>query len=166
MQTYKDLNEAFVESLKTLNEECTIVNSRGTKQREVLWHSLKISDPTALSIEVPARKFKNPPILERKCSLERSRASKISPRYTLHSNLKFSSTFFFNLPMGHFFAAGSTCKNSCCFVHPISVSLLSKLALMEASRPSISWRATSTNHSLPAFAAGKDIGLLNHLNDC
>ena len=58
MQTYKDLNEAFVESLKTLNEECTIVNSRGTKQREVLWHSLKISDPTALSIEVPARKFK------------------------------------------------------------------------------------------------------------
>ena len=58
MQTYKDLNEAFVESLKTLSEECTVVNSRGTKQREVLWHSIKISDPTALSIEVPARKFK------------------------------------------------------------------------------------------------------------
>lgn len=58
MKTYKDLNEAFVESLKTLSEEHSLVNSRGSLQREILFYSLKIEDPTALSIEVPARKFK------------------------------------------------------------------------------------------------------------
>jgi thymidylate synthase len=57
MQTYKNLNEAFVESLKLLNKG-SIVNSRGSKQREILWHSMMIEDPTALSIEVPARKFR------------------------------------------------------------------------------------------------------------
>ena len=57
MQTYKNLNEAFVESLKLLSKG-SIVNSRGSKQREILWHSMMIEDPTALSIEVPARKFR------------------------------------------------------------------------------------------------------------
>lgn len=57
MQTYKNLNEAFVESLKLLSKG-SIVNSRGSKQKEILWHSMMIEDPTALSIEVPARKFR------------------------------------------------------------------------------------------------------------
>lgn len=58
MKTYKDLNEAFVKSLQALSDNHSLVNSRGTLQREILWHSIKIEDPTALSIEVPARKFK------------------------------------------------------------------------------------------------------------
>ncbi len=58
MKTYGSLNEAFVESLKTLSDEHSLVKSRGSLQREILWHSIKIDDPTALSIEVPARKFK------------------------------------------------------------------------------------------------------------
>jgi len=58
MQTYKDLNEAFVKSLQVLGDNHSLVNSRGSLQREILWHSIKIEDPTALSIQVPARKFK------------------------------------------------------------------------------------------------------------
>ena len=58
MKSYKGLNEAFVESLKILREDHSLVKSRGTTQREILWHALEIRDPTALSIEVPARKFK------------------------------------------------------------------------------------------------------------
>tara|TARA_E500000331_G_C17209176_1_gene692828 strand:- start:302 stop:1219 length:918 start_codon:yes stop_codon:yes gene_type:complete len=58
MNTYKDLNEAFTESLKDLDNDYLLVNSRGTLQKERLWYSLLIKDPTALSIEVPARKFK------------------------------------------------------------------------------------------------------------
>jgi len=58
MEKYKDLNEAFVESLKLLDTDYRLVNSRGTLQKERLWHSLMIEDPTALSIEVPARRFK------------------------------------------------------------------------------------------------------------
>jgi thymidylate synthase len=58
MNTYDNLNEAFTESLKDLDNNYLLVNSRGTLQKERLWYSLKIKDPTALSIEVPARKFK------------------------------------------------------------------------------------------------------------
>lgn len=58
MKIYRDLNEAFVESLKDLHENGSLVRSRGSKQKETLWYSLMIEDPTALSIEVPARKFK------------------------------------------------------------------------------------------------------------
>tara|TARA_B100000282_G_scaffold258483_1_gene205809 strand:- start:1480 stop:2400 length:921 start_codon:yes stop_codon:yes gene_type:complete len=58
MHKYNDLNEAFVESLKNLDKDYLLVNSRGTLQKEKLWYSLMIEDPTALSIEVPARKFK------------------------------------------------------------------------------------------------------------
>ena len=54
---YKDLNEAFVYSLKTLSRLGSNVESRGTKQREMLFYSMVIDDPTALSIDVPARKF-------------------------------------------------------------------------------------------------------------
>ncbi len=58
MKRYGSLNEAFVESLRELKENHTLVNSRGTLQREILWYSMVIEDPTALSIDVPARKFK------------------------------------------------------------------------------------------------------------
>ena len=58
MKKYKDLNEAFTESLKDLDSDYLLVNSRGALQKEKLWYSVMIEDPTALSIEVPARKFK------------------------------------------------------------------------------------------------------------
>ncbi len=58
MKIYQDLNEAFVESLRHVENHGTRVESRGTKQKEVLSYSMMIKDPTALSIEVPARKFK------------------------------------------------------------------------------------------------------------
>ena len=60
MKIYSNLNEAFTESLKDLDSSHLLVNSRGTLQKERLWYSLMIKDPTALSIEVPARKFKPP----------------------------------------------------------------------------------------------------------
>ncbi|HIA11098.1 MAG TPA: hypothetical protein EYN69_03375 [Flavobacteriales bacterium] len=59
MYTYQDLNEAFVESLRLLSHEGMIVESRGSKQKEILFYSMMIKDPTALSINVPARKFKS-----------------------------------------------------------------------------------------------------------
>ena len=58
MQVYQDLNEAFVESLRFVKNHGHNVESRGSKQREVLSYSMMIKDPTALAIEVPARKFK------------------------------------------------------------------------------------------------------------
>lgn len=57
MHIYKDLNEAFVKSLKQIKEHGLDVHSRGTNQRELLFYSLCIEDPTALSIDVPARRF-------------------------------------------------------------------------------------------------------------
>ena len=54
---YKDLNEAFVESLYNLKIRGKQVNSRGSKQRELLFYSMTIKDPTALSIEPRARRF-------------------------------------------------------------------------------------------------------------
>jgi len=58
MYIYNDLNEAFVESLQLLSTSGMDVESRGSKQKEILFYSMMIKDPTALSIEVPARKFK------------------------------------------------------------------------------------------------------------
>ena len=57
MNVYKDLNEAFVESLYNLKLRGKRVNSRGTKQLEILFYSMTIKDPTALSIEPRARRF-------------------------------------------------------------------------------------------------------------
>ena len=37
MHVYNDLNEAFVESLKNLDKDHLLVNSRGTLQKERLW---------------------------------------------------------------------------------------------------------------------------------
>jgi len=44
-------------SLKHMQEHGSLVHSRGTAQREVLFYSLCIDDPTAMSIDVPGRKF-------------------------------------------------------------------------------------------------------------
>ena len=57
MKTFKNLNEAFVKSLKFVETDGHNVESRGTKQREVLFYSSCIEDPTDLQIEVPARRF-------------------------------------------------------------------------------------------------------------
>jgi len=57
MDTYKDLNEAFVKSLKAVEDRGQLVQSRGTNQRELLFYNICIEDPTALSIDVPARRF-------------------------------------------------------------------------------------------------------------
>jgi thymidylate synthase len=57
MNVYKDLNEAFVSSLYNLRTNGNTVRSRGTTQREILFYSIQIKDPTALSIQPPARKF-------------------------------------------------------------------------------------------------------------
>ena len=57
MDTYKDLNSAFCESLAKLKRKGLNVESRGSKQREMLFHQVCITDPTALSIGPPGRKF-------------------------------------------------------------------------------------------------------------
>ena len=57
MNFYKNLNEAFVKSLKYVADHGQTVHSRGRSQRESLFYSLCIEDPTALDIDVPARKF-------------------------------------------------------------------------------------------------------------
>lgn len=58
MHTFKDLNSAFCESLALVKEQGSNVESRGTKQREILFHHICIEDPTALTIAPPLRKFK------------------------------------------------------------------------------------------------------------
>ena len=57
MILYKDLNQAFVGSLQHVREHGRDVHSRGSNQREVLFYTLCIDDPSALSIDVPARRF-------------------------------------------------------------------------------------------------------------
>lgn len=58
MHTFKDLNSAFCESLALVKEQGSNVESRGSKQREILFHNICIEDPTALTIAPPLRKFK------------------------------------------------------------------------------------------------------------
>lgn len=58
MHVYHTLNEAFVESLQLVSNDGLTVESRGSKQKEILFYSLMIKDPAALAIDVPARKFK------------------------------------------------------------------------------------------------------------
>ena len=57
MKNYKNLNEAFVESMAWVHHHGEIVHSRGMQHKEIIHHSMVIEDPTQLSIEVPARKF-------------------------------------------------------------------------------------------------------------
>lgn len=54
---FRDLNKAFVFSLAALQRDGKLVNSRGTKQKEIINYNICILDPTALSIEPRARKF-------------------------------------------------------------------------------------------------------------
>ena len=58
MDTFKDLNSAFCESLAKLKRKGSNVASRGSKQRELLFHNICITDPSALTIAPPIRKFK------------------------------------------------------------------------------------------------------------
>jgi len=57
MKNYKNLNQAFVESMSNVYHSGEIVHSRGMQHKEIIHHSMVIEDPTQLSIEVPARKF-------------------------------------------------------------------------------------------------------------
>ena len=52
---FKNLNEAFTESIVKVSREGHEVNSRGTKQKEILFFNCVIEDPTDLDIEVPIR---------------------------------------------------------------------------------------------------------------
>lgn len=58
MHVFKDLNSAFCESLAFVKEQGSNVESRGSKQREILFHNICIEDPTALTIAPPLRKFR------------------------------------------------------------------------------------------------------------
>jgi len=58
MDTFKDLNSAFCESLAKLKRKGSNVSSRGSNQREILFQNICITDPTALTIAPPIRKFR------------------------------------------------------------------------------------------------------------
>ncbi len=55
---FRNLNEAFTESIVKVAREGCEVHSRGSKQKEILFFNCVIEDPTDLNIEVPIRKFK------------------------------------------------------------------------------------------------------------
>ncbi len=57
MQTYYDLNTAFVEELVDLRSSGLVVRSRGSEQSETLFSSFVLADPTKLQILAPARRF-------------------------------------------------------------------------------------------------------------
>jgi len=53
---FKNLQEAFYSTIGKL-ESAPEVNSRGFKQKELLFQSFSIDDPTDIMIDIPARKF-------------------------------------------------------------------------------------------------------------
>ena len=57
MQTYYDLNTAFVEELVNIRASGLVVRSRGSEQSETLFSSFILADPTKLQILAPARRF-------------------------------------------------------------------------------------------------------------
>ena len=57
MFTYSNLNEAFWNELNNISVVGKNVESRGSKQKEVLFRSFTIQDPTDLDIVWPSRKF-------------------------------------------------------------------------------------------------------------
>ena len=57
VENYINLNQAFVEELVDLKFNGDEVKSRGFTQKEKLFCSFIIKDPTDLKIKVPARKF-------------------------------------------------------------------------------------------------------------
>jgi thymidylate synthase len=54
---FKNLNHAFYSLLKKIDMDGLEVNSRGSKQLELLFQQFEIEDPTALMINFQARKF-------------------------------------------------------------------------------------------------------------
>tara|TARA_R100001015_G_C4634862_1_gene202395 strand:+ start:2006 stop:2848 length:843 start_codon:yes stop_codon:yes gene_type:complete len=57
MNIYKNLNEAFWHELNSISIMGKNVESRGTKQKEILFRNFTIEDPTDLDIVWPSRKF-------------------------------------------------------------------------------------------------------------
>jgi len=57
MKIYKNLNTAFIEELKRIHSDGSLVRSRGSSQKEILFTQIEITDPTQLDIQVPERKF-------------------------------------------------------------------------------------------------------------
>ena len=57
MHKYQNLNEAFCEGLYLVATEGRNVSSRGTNQKELMFHQIQIQDPTDLNIMPIARKF-------------------------------------------------------------------------------------------------------------
>ena len=57
MKKFNGLNDSFTESMAQLWHDGSDVNSRGTNQKELLFHNMVIEDPTDLNLQVPARRF-------------------------------------------------------------------------------------------------------------
>lgn len=57
MNTFKNLHECFLSELQAITHFGQYVNSNGSSQTELLFRSMCITDPTKLSISIPARKF-------------------------------------------------------------------------------------------------------------
>ena len=54
---FENLNSAFYSLLSKIDMDGLEVNSRGSKQKELLFQQFEIGDPTSLMINSPARKF-------------------------------------------------------------------------------------------------------------
>lgn len=54
---YRNLNQAFLESLREIQEHASLVESRGSKTKEIIGKNFLIQDPTDLNIVIPQRKF-------------------------------------------------------------------------------------------------------------
>ena len=57
MKTYKNLNSVFYYELENILNNGNFVESRGTNQKEVLFRSFCLEDPTDLQIVFASRKF-------------------------------------------------------------------------------------------------------------
>ena len=56
---YNNLNQAFYFTLESIVNDGVFVESRGSNQKEVLFHSFSIKDSTDIDIVFKSRKFSN-----------------------------------------------------------------------------------------------------------
>jgi len=56
-QIYNNLNDAFLGSILKVASEGEVVNSRGSTQKEILFHHLILNNPRGLTITEPSRRF-------------------------------------------------------------------------------------------------------------
>lgn len=54
---FKNLQTAFGSLVQEISEEGSLVNSRGSKQKELIFQHMEIEDPTDILIGLPSRKF-------------------------------------------------------------------------------------------------------------